>query len=250
MTPRRVALVTGAAAGIGKAISLRLAQDGMAVGVLDIDPEGCLGVAAQISESVGQAIALPASVADRAELTAAAAKLRAAYGPITVLVNNAGIAIIRNFEDLTDELWDRTFDINLKGAFIATQIVLPDMKAAGWGRIVNISSSSAQTGAERIAHYAASKGGMLALTKALAAEFGPLGITVNSIAPSSIVNTKMSAQNAGTAPISYETLAATLPVRRTGQPEDVAQACAWVVSEQCGFVTGQTISVNGGRVMP
>jgi len=245
----KTALVTGAAAGIGRACSLRLAREGIAVGVLDINLDGCQQVVREIENAGGQAIALKASIAGRAEVNAAAGKLRDAFGPVTVLVNNAGITGFTPFEELTDEEWDRMMEINLKGTFIVTQVVLPDMKAAGWGRIVNISSSSAQTGAINMAHYSASKGAVVTLTRTLAQELGPLGITVNNIPPGSIMHTLMSEANRERFQFPVEELLRTLPVRRTGEPEDIANACAWLVSEDSGYVTGQTIGVNGGRVI-
>lgn len=245
----KTALVTGAAAGIGRACSLRLAREGLAVGVLDIDLEGCRRVVAEIEAEGGKAIALQASIVDRAQVTAAVTTLRKAFGPVTVLVNNAGITGMTPFREITDEEWDRMLEVNLKGTFIVTQVVLPDMEAAKWGRIVNISSSSAQTGAIGMAHYTASKGGMIALTRTLAQELGPLGITVNNIPPGTVMNTVMSEANRARFPIPMETLVQTIPMRRTGEPEDIANACAWLVSEASGYVTGQTIGVNGGRVV-
>ncbi len=245
----KTALVTGAAAGIGKACSLRLAREGIAVGVLDINLEGCESVVSEIEAAGGKAIALQASIADRGQVTAAGTKLRDAFGPVTVLVNNAGITGFVPFKEITDEAWDRMMEVNLKGTFVVTQVVLPDMEAAKWGRIVNISSSSAQTGAVRMAHYSASKGAMITLTRSLAQELGPLGITVNNIPPGSVMNTLMSEANRERFQIPAETLVQSIPVRRTGQPEDIANACAWLVSEASGYVTGQTIGVNGGRVV-
>ena len=245
----KTALVTGAAAGIGKACSLRLAREGIAVGVLDINLEGCESVVSEIEAAGGKAIALQASIADRGQVTAAVTKLRDAFGPVTVLVNNAGITGFVPFKEITDEAWDRMMEVNLKGTFVVTQVVLPDMEAAKWGRIVNISSSSAQTGAVRMAHYSASKGAMITLTRSLAQELGPLGITVNNIPPGSVMNTLMSEANRERFQIPAETLVQSIPVRRTGQPEDIANACAWLVSEASGYVTGQTIGVNGGRVV-
>jgi 2-hydroxycyclohexanecarboxyl-CoA dehydrogenase len=148
----KTALVTGAAAGIGKACALRLAREGVQVGVLDLDLAGCEKVVAEIKAAGGKAVALKASIADRPQVQAAVDKLRKELGPITILVNNAGIAEFIPFEELTDAQWDRMFEINTKGTFIVTQIVLPDMKAAKWGRIVNISSSSAQTGSVEQVH--------------------------------------------------------------------------------------------------
>ncbi|TAL02168.1 MAG: SDR family oxidoreductase [Rhodospirillaceae bacterium] len=245
----RIALVTGAGAGIGRACSLRLARNGMAVGVLDIDFESCKRVVAEIEAAGGKAIALQASVADRGQVTAAVAKLRSAFGPITVVVNNAGITGFVPFEEITDDAWDRMMEINLKGTFIVTQVVLPDMKAEKWGRIINISSSSAQTGAIRMAHYSASKGAIVTLTRSLAQELGPLGITVNNIPPGSVMNTLMSEANRERFQLPMDVLLASIPVKRTGEPEDIANACAWLASEDSGYVTGQTIGVNGGRVV-
>jgi len=245
----RTALVTGAAAGIGKACALRLARQGHAVGVLDVNLEGCEQVAAEIKAAGGRAIALKASIANRGEVTAAVTALRGAFGPVTIVVNNAGITGFVPFEDITDAEWDRMLEINLKGTFIVTQVVLPDMKAAKWGRIVNISSSSAQTGAIRMAHYSASKGAMISLTRSLAQELGPFGITVNNIPPGSVMGTLMAEANKERFQFPVETLLQTIPVRRTGEPEDIANACAWLVLDESSYVTGQTIGVNGGRVV-
>ena len=241
----KVALVTGAAAGIGAAISRRLARDGIAIGVLDLLIEGATKVANDIVAAGGKAIPLQASIADREQVKAAVAKLRETFGPITILVNNAGITGFVPFEELTDAQWDKMMEVNLKGTFIVTQVVLPDMKAAGWGRIVNISSSSAQSGAVLMAHYSASKGAIIALTKTLARELGPLGITCNNIPPRFVMNTIMSEASIKDAHREAQIQAG--PIRRQGEPEDIAGACAWLVSEETGYVTGQTIGVNGGR---
>jgi 2-hydroxycyclohexanecarboxyl-CoA dehydrogenase len=245
----KTALVTGGAAGIGRACCLRLAQEGLAVGVLDVNIEDARRVAGEIDAIGGRTIALHASIADRKQVAQALEECRAALGPITVLVNNAAICNFVPFEQVSDELLDRTLSINLKGTFIVTQEVLPDMKAAGWGRIINISSTSAQTGAQTLSHYSASKGGVIALTRTLAIELGPLGITVNNIPPGSVMHTVLSETNKKFYPISEETLLETLPVRRTGEPEDIANAVAWLASEASSYVTGQTIGVNGGRVV-
>jgi 2-hydroxycyclohexanecarboxyl-CoA dehydrogenase len=246
---QKVALVTGAAAGIGAEICRSLAADGMAVGVLDVNIEDARKVAEGIVAKGGKAMALKASVADRGEVTEAVKALREAFGPITVVVNNAGIAGFVPFEQVTDELWDRTMAINLKGTFIVTQVVLPDMKAAGWGRIINISSSSAQSGTQGMAAYSSSKGGVISFTKTLALELGPLGITVNNVPPASITGTVMYEANKDMMPMTPEQAAAMMPVRRLGEPEDIANAVSWLASEKTGYVTGQTISVNGGRVI-
>jgi 2-hydroxycyclohexanecarboxyl-CoA dehydrogenase len=243
----RVALVTGAAAGIGAAIARRLARDGIAIGVVDVLIDDARKVAEQIVSAGGKAIALQADITDRKQVESAVGKLREAFGPVTILVNNAGITGFVAFEELTEAQWDKMFEVNVKGTFIITQVVLPDMKAAGWGRIVNISSSSAQSGAPRMAHYSASKGAIIALTKTLAREFGPLGITCNNIPPRFVMNTVMSEQAFQNANISREESIQAGPIRRQGEPEDIAGACAWLVSDEAGYVTGQTIGVNGGR---
>jgi 2-hydroxycyclohexanecarboxyl-CoA dehydrogenase len=248
MSPR-VALVTGAAAGIGAACSKRLARKGMAIGVLDLDEMRCAGTVDAITAAGGHAIALGADISSRMQVQAAVAKLRAAFGPVTVLVNNAGIVDFTPFEEISDESWDRMFAVNVRGTFIVTQEVVPDMKTAGWGRIVNISSSSAQTGTTAQVHYSASKGAVITLTRSLAQVLGPHGITVNNIPPGTVMNTVMSEANRHRFPISPEANIARNPVRRIGQPDDIANACAWLCDEATSYVTGQTIGVNGGRVV-
>jgi 2-hydroxycyclohexanecarboxyl-CoA dehydrogenase len=243
----KVALVTGAAAGIGAAISRRLARDGIAIGVLDVSIDDAAKVADEIVAAGGRAIPLHADITDREQVEATVGKLRSTFGPVTILVNNAGITGFVPFEELTDAQWDKMMEVNLKGTFIVTQVALPDMKAAGWGRIVNISSSSAQSGAVRMAHYSASKGGIIALTKTLALELGPLGITCNNIPPRFVMNTVMSEKSFEQSHLLREKIIESGPIRRQGEPEDIAGACAWLVSEEAGYVTGQTIGVNGGR---
>lgn len=245
----KTALVTGAAAGIGRACALRLAREGIAIGVLDLDLEGCEKVAAEIQAAGGKAIALRASIADRDQVTTAVSKLRDAFGPVTIVVNNAGISNFIPFEELTDDDWDKMFVINTKGTFIVTQVVLPDMKAAGWGRVVNISSSSAQTGSVEQVHYSASKGAVISMTRSLAQALGPYGITVNNIPPGAVMNTIMSEANKHRFKMPIESLTKMIPVGRTGEPEDIANACAWLVSDDSSYVSGQTIGVNGGRVV-
>ena len=246
---RKTALVTGAAAGIGRAVSLRLAREGIAVGVLDLDLAGCETVVAEIQAAGGEAVALKASIADRAQVTEAVETLRAAFGPVTIVVNNAGISNFIPFEELTEADWEKMLEINVIGTFICTQVVLPDMKAAQWGRVVNISSSSAQSGSLEQVHYSASKGAVISMTRSLAQALGPMGVTVNNVPPGSVMNTIMSESNRHRFQIAPETLARSLPVGRLGEPEDIANAVSWLVSEDTGYVTGQTIGVNGGRVM-
>lgn len=246
---RRVALVTGAGAGIGAACARRLARDGAAVGVLDLDAERCAATVAAIQVAGGQAIALGADVSNRTEVFAAVARLRDAFGPVTILVNNAGVTDFTPFAELTDERWDFIYAVNVRGPMLCAQAVLPDMTAAKWGRIVNISSSSAQTGAVNMIAYSSSKGAVVTMTKSMAQEFGPLGITVNNIPPGSVMGTIMSEANRERFQIPVETLLATIPVRRLGEPDDIANACGWLCLEESGYITGQTIGVNGGRVV-
>jgi 2-hydroxycyclohexanecarboxyl-CoA dehydrogenase len=245
----KVALVTGAAAGIGRACSLRLAREGIAVGVLDLNLEGCEKVVAEIKAAGGKALAVQASIADRKQVTEAVDKLRKEFGPVTIVVNNAGIANFIPFEELQEDDWRKMMEINVIGTFIVTQVVLPDMKAAHWGRVVNISSSSAQSGSIEQVHYSASKGAVISMTRSLAQALGPMGITVNNIPPGSVMQTIMSEANRDRFQFPPEQLAKSLPVRRLGVPDDIASACAWLVSEDSGYVTGQTIGVNGGRVV-
>jgi 2-hydroxycyclohexanecarboxyl-CoA dehydrogenase len=250
MMASKVALVTGAANGIGKATAKRLARDGVAIGVLDLLEDGAAAVAEEINASGGRAIALGADVSTRASVQAALDKLRAAFGPVTIVVNNAGITGFKPFLELTDEEWDRMLAINLRSAFIVSQLAAPDMIAAKWGRIVMISSSSAQSGAMHMAHYSSSKGGMIALTRTLALELAEHGITVNAIPPRFIHNTAMSLESFEQQPHLAETFQKMIdagPIRRHGEPEDIAGAVAYLASDEAGYVTGQVIGVNGGR---
>jgi NAD(P)-dependent dehydrogenase (short-subunit alcohol dehydrogenase family) len=244
------AIVTGGASGIGLAISERLAREGAKVAVLDLDGDAAARAVEGIEREGGKAIPCAVDVSDRDQVDAAVERARAELGPVLVLVNGAGMDAFDRFVDIGIELWERVISVNLTGTFHCTQAVLPDMIEAKWGRIVNISSSSAQTGAVLMAHYSASKGGMIALTKSLALELAPLGITVNTIPPGSI-DTPMSRRAAEAGRFGGGTLddvARHVPVRRIGLPEDIAGACAYLVSDEASYVTGQIIGVNGGRV--
>lgn len=246
---KRVALVTGAAAGIGAASAVRLAQDGVWVGVLDLDEERCAATAKAVTAAGGKAVALGADITKREQVRRAVAKCREALGPITIVVNNAGVTDFTPFEQVTEDLWHLVYRVNVLGTVLVTQEVLPDMKTAKWGRIVNISSSSAQTGSVNMTTYSSSKGAIVTLTRSLAQELGPLGITVNNVAPGSIMGTIMSEANKHRARLSPEQLATSLPVRRLGEPSDLANAVAWLCQESTGYFTGQTVGVNGGRVV-
>lgn len=251
MTFSKVALITGAAAGIGAGCAHRLARDGFAVAVLDIDEERCAVTVSAIKQNGGRAIGLGCDISNREEVQTSVTQIRSELGSISVLVNNAAITGYVPFLEMTDADWRRVHDINLTGTFIVTQETLPDMVDAGWGRVINIASSAAQTGAKHMAHYASSKGGMIALTRSLAVEFGPSGVTANVIPPRFITGTIMSEHSFANSrqPIPREAFAQAGPICREGRPEDVAGAVAWLASEEAGFVTGQVISINGGRYM-
>ena len=245
----KVALVTGAAAGIGAACAKRIAQDGTLIGVLDLDEARCADTVKAIMAAGGKAVALGADVSKREQVQRAVKKCREALGPITIVVNNAGVTDFTPFEKVTDDLWQFVYQVNVLGTFIVTQEVLPDMKAAKWGRIVNISSSSAQTGSNSMTTYSSSKGAIVTLTRSLAQELGPYGITVNNVAPGSIMGTIMSEANRERFQFSPDQLVNSLPVRRLGEPGDLANAVAWLCQESTSYFTGQTVGVNGGRVV-
>ena len=245
-TPDRVAVVSGGAAGIGRAIAERLAKDGFRVAILDVVEGAAEEAAASIEKADGVARGYCADVSDRGQVDAALAAARLDLGPFAAVVANAAIARQQPFLEMTLEQWNETLSINLTGTFNVVQSAMPDLVDAGWGRVVLISSSSAQRGAPRMAHYAASKGGQIALTKALAMEFGRSGITVNTVAPSSIDTPSVEKKRATGAMPSAEEMAKFIPVGRTGSGDDIAAAVAYLVSDEASYVTGQTVSVNGG----
>ncbi|GIU88617.1 MAG: 3-oxoacyl-ACP reductase [Acidimicrobiia bacterium] len=242
----RVAVVTGAASGMGLAIARRFTRSGHRVAVLDLDGDAAARAADELARAGTRPLALPVDVADRRAVDDAFATVRAELGPVEILVTSAGLDEFRPFTEITADAWDRMIAVNLTGTFHCLQAAVPDMLAAGWGRIVTISSSSAQSGAVNMAHYVASKGGVVGLTKALALELAPHGITVNTIPPG-FIDTPMArrAEARGDMP-AIDAIAARTPVRRAGTPEDVAAACAFLCSDEAGYVTGQLIGVNGG----
>lgn len=246
----RTALVTGGAAGMGKATALRLARVRRRVGVLDIDGAGARAVARQIVEAGGQAVAIEADVADRVHVERAVDELRTALGPVTILINNAAVESFCPFPDIDGVVWDRLMAVNLKGNYFLIQAVLPDMVASGWGRIVNLSAIGAQIGAPNMVLYTATKGGVIAMTRSLAVELGPKGITVNSVSPG-FIDTPMSrrAIDGDKFPVPYEQILASYPIPRLGHPDEVAAACAFFASEDAGYITGQLLGVNGGAAV-
>jgi NAD(P)-dependent dehydrogenase (short-subunit alcohol dehydrogenase family) len=242
----RVAVVTGAASGIGLGVARRLAADGHAVALLDFDGEGVRTAASELTARGHRASAHEVDVADRGAVEHAYGSIREGLGPVTIVVTSAGIESFDPLADITPEKWDRIIAVNLTGTFTCVQLAVPDMVAAGWGRIVTISSSSAQSGAPNMAHYVASKGGVIGLTKAFARELAQHGITANTVPPT-IVDTPMArkAEAVGDVP-PVETMAKMVPLGRAGTPEDIAATCAFLCSDQAGYITGQLIGVNGG----
>jgi len=242
----RVAVVTGAASGMGLAIARGLAGAGRAVALLDLDGDAAAAAADDLVRGDAAAIAAKVDVADRAGVDDAFDRVRAELGPVEILVTSAGFDEFRPFTEITVDAWEHVIGINLTGTFHCIQAAIPDMLAAGWGRIVTISSSSAQSGAARMAHYVASKGGVIGLTKALAVEYAPQGITVNTIPPG-FIDTPMArrAEARGDLP-SIDAVAARTPVRRAGTPDDIAAACVFLCSDEAGYITGQALNVNGG----
>ena len=230
----KTAVVTGGGSGIGAAVARRLRADGLDVATIDLRPSDT-------------DLAFTADVTDRAQVDAALSGIRSRLGPVAVLVNAAGLDGFKRFGNITFEDWQRVIDVNLNGVFHTIQAVLPDMIEAGWGRIVNISSSSTHSGAPYMSHYVVAKSAVNGLTKSLALEYGPSGITVNAVPPG-FIDTPMlrNAEAHGFLGDIEQTIAKT-PVRRMGKPEDIAAACAFLVSEEAGYITGQILGVNGGR---
>ncbi len=249
-TRDRVAVVTGAASGMGLAIARHLAARGHQVGLLDLQGAAALRAAEDLRGTGATAIAVAADVTDRCAVDAALDEVRAQLGPIKIVITAAGVDSFEPFTDITTESWERILAINLTGTFHCLQAAVPDMLEARWGRMVTISSSSAQSGAPRMAHYVASKGGVIGLTKALALELAPHGITVNTIPPG-MIDTPMLRRAEAQGDIgNLEKLAPrVIPVGRAGTPGEIAATCGFLCSDEAGFITGQVIGVNGGMVL-
>jgi 2-hydroxycyclohexanecarboxyl-CoA dehydrogenase len=245
----RVAVVTGGASGMGEATCHELGRRGHKVAVFDVNAQAAQRVTEELRAEGITAVAVAGDVSDRAAVDDAYAKVRSELGPIEILVTSAGLFGFAPFEEITSESWTRIIEVNLTGTFHCCQAALPDMVASGWGRIVMISSSSAQRGSPFAAHYAASKGALLTLTKSLAREYANRGITVNNIPPSGI-ETPMQHQGQAAGYLkSNEEIAANIPVGHLGTGDDIAAAVAFLCSEEAKFITGQTLGVNGGAVM-
>jgi 2-hydroxycyclohexanecarboxyl-CoA dehydrogenase len=231
----KTAVVTGGASGIGAAIVQRLSADGYNVASLDLNPS---------PDGFGQI----ADVSNREQIDEALTAVRDKFGPVAILVNAAGIDTFKRFHDLTFERWEKVIGVNLHSVFHCAQAVLPDMMEAGWGRIVNISSSSAQSGQPYMSAYVSAKSAVNGLTKVLALEYGPYGVTVNAIPPG-FIDTPMLRKNESRGLLggTVEDHEQKTPVRRIGKPEDIAATAAFLISEEASYITGQIIGVNGGR---
>ena len=248
MAQQRTAIITGAARGIGAAIARRFAQDGMQVAVLDLDEEACAGTVQEIQQAGGEALAVGANVADEDSVAAAVERVAQELGAPTVLVNNAGIIRDNMLFKMSVADWDAVMGVHLRGAFLMTRAVQQHMVTAEYGRIVNLSSTSA-LGNRGQANYSAAKAGMQGFTKTLAIELGRYNVTANAIAPGFIETdmTKATAERVGVPFEQFIEMAAKqIPVARTGKPEDIAHTASFLCSEGAGFVSGQVIYVAGG----
>ncbi|MFF3664034.1 SDR family NAD(P)-dependent oxidoreductase [Microtetraspora malaysiensis] len=247
---KKTAIVTGAARGIGAAVARRLARDGLAVAVIDLNEADCADTVEAIAREGGTALAIGADVADEGLVGEAVARVTAELGPPTVLVNNAGVGPRADLVEMATEQWDMVLGVNLRGPFFLTRAAVPHMIDAGWGRVVTMSSISAVGDAARV-DYASAKAGLIGFTKSLALQLGRHGVTANAIAPGFIVSdmTRASARRLGLEFEEFQRRAAeSIPVGRVGRPEDVAHAASYLVSPAAGFVSGQVLYVAGGPV--
>jgi 2-hydroxycyclohexanecarboxyl-CoA dehydrogenase len=246
----RVALVTGGGSGIGRAISLALAADGRALAVGDVAEEGALATASTIEADGGRALALGLDVTERDSVTAGIGRAEEELGPVDILVNNAGWDELVPFLDTDEAFWDKVIEINFKGCLRVTRAILPGMVERGWGRVVNIGSDAGRVGSSNESVYSGAKGGVIAFTKTVAREVARSGVTANTVCPGPTrtpLLEGMAKGEEGTRLIA--SLERAVPMRRLGEPEDVAAAVAFLSSERAGYITGQTLSVSGGLTM-
>lgn len=244
----RVAVVTGGASGMGRSICGQLAQRGHRVAVLDVNGDAADQVIGEMQGRGGAAMSCAVDVSDRAAVEEALTLVRRELGPIEIMVTSAAIAPFAPFADITLESWERVLAVNLTGTFHCVQAAIPDMVVAGWGRVVTIASSAAQVATPNHAHYAASKGAVVTLTRAVAGEYAHLGITANVILPHMIDTPMFRRARAEVGDPTGDGGASRIPVGRLGTGDDIAAACAYLCSEEASYITGQTFGVNGGAI--
>jgi len=242
-------MVTGGAGGIGRAIAVDLARDGRAVAVADLQLEGAGETARAIEAAGGRARAVAVDVTDRGAVADAVEEVRDALGPVDILVNNAGWDELKPFLDTDEEFWDRIIAINFKGCLLMTHAVLPGMVERGFGRIVNIGSDAGRVGSSLESVYSGAKGGVIAFTKTIAREVARAGVTANTVCPGPTRTPLLEGMVAEGGEKLIDALTRAVPMRRLGEPEDVAAAVAFLASDRAGFITGQTLSVSGGLTM-
>ncbi len=239
----KIALVTGGASGIGRAVALALAGEDASVAIGDIDAAAGAVAAGEVAQAGSRSLAVTLNVADEASCVAAVEQVTRTLGPVDILVNNAGICPFHTLAEISGEEWDRVLQVNLKGAFLLSQTLLPAMMARGWGRIVNIASMAGKVGGLAVgAHYSASKAGLICLTKSLARTGAARGVTANAVAPA-FIRTPLFTDD------ELARRAAQIPVGRPGEPAEVAAAVLFLASERAGFITGATLDLNGGLLM-
>jgi 2-hydroxycyclohexanecarboxyl-CoA dehydrogenase len=247
----RVAMVTGGGRGIGRAIAAALASEGHAVGVGDLLTDEAAETVAEIERAGGRALSVALDVTDSGSVREAVRLTEETLGPIGILVSNAGWDELHPFLETDEPFWDRVVDINFKGCLRVTHAVLPAMVEAGWGRVINIGSDAGRVGSSLESVYSGAKGGVIAFTKTIAREVARAGVTANAVCPgptrTPLLEGMANAQDEGARLI--ESLERAVPMRRLGEPSDVAAAVAFLASERAGFITGQTLSVSGGLTM-
>jgi 2-hydroxycyclohexanecarboxyl-CoA dehydrogenase len=249
MSKARVVVVTGAASGIGLGIARLFAGIGHPVAMLDVSEQALERESAELGKAGAKVLPCKVDVTVRSQMDAAYAAIRKELGPISIVIANAGVSSAADFQTMSVETWQRMIDVNLTGVFHTLQPALSDMVAAKWGRIVTISSQAAQSGAQDRAHYAASKGGVIGLTRSLARELARHGITVNTIPPS-LVDTPLAREGVRSGQVPpLEVIAQAIPISRPGTPQDIADACEFLCSDKASYITGQEINVNGGTWM-
>jgi len=239
----RVAIVTGGAQGIGQGICFRLAEEGARIAIFDVNMEAATETAEYIEKSGSKTLALKVDVAQPAEVDAAVKQVIEKFGKVDILVNNAGISLTSKVADMTEEIWDRVHNVNLKGVFLCCHAVIPHMKGQKYGKIINIASILALRGGMYYAHYGASKAGVVAFTQGLAVELGPHNINVNAVGPG-VIDTPMADHDV--APEIRQRLQKRIPLRRMGVPQDIANAVLFLASEEASYITGQCLYVCGG----